>query len=77
MPYCKAPHTAYAKLMRSWPGFEAPEALTDRSDVIVLTDEAHRSQYDTLALNMRSALPKAMFMAFTGTRFHAASLSSS
>lgn len=29
MPYCKAPHTAYAKLMRSWPGFEAPEALTD------------------------------------------------
>jgi type I restriction enzyme R subunit len=27
--------------------------------VIVLTDEAHRSQYDTLALNMRAALPKA------------------
>jgi hypothetical protein len=35
--------------------------------VIVLTDEAHRSQYDTLALNMRAALPKAMFLAFTGT----------
>ena len=32
-----------------------------------MTDEAHRSQYDTLALNMRSALPKAMFLAFTGT----------
>lgn len=47
--------------------FQNPEPLTDRSDVIVLTDEAHRSQYDTLALNMRSALPKAMFMAFTGT----------
>jgi type I restriction enzyme R subunit len=47
--------------------FQAPEALTDRSDVIVLTDEAHRSQYDTLALNMRAALPKAMFLAFTGT----------
>jgi type I restriction enzyme R subunit len=41
--------------------------LCDRSDVIVLTDEAHRSQYDTLALNMRGALPKALFVAFTGT----------
>ncbi len=47
--------------------FQTPELLCDRADVIVLTDEAHRSQYDTLALNMRSALPKAMFMAFTGT----------
>ena len=47
--------------------FQAPEMLTDRSDVIVLTDEAHRSQYDTLALNMRAALPKALFLAFTGT----------
>ena len=47
--------------------FQTPELLCDRSDVIVLTDEAHRSQYDTLALNMRSALPKAVFMAFTGT----------
>jgi type I restriction enzyme R subunit len=41
--------------------------LCDRPDVIVMTDEAHRSQYDTLALNMRAALPKAMFLAFTGT----------
>ena len=47
--------------------FQTPELLCDRSDVIVLTDEAHRSQYDTLALNMRSALPRAMFLAFTGT----------
>jgi type I restriction enzyme R subunit len=47
--------------------FQTPEMLCDRSDVIVLTDEAHRSQYDTLALNMRSALPKALFLAFTGT----------
>lgn len=29
MPYGKEPHTPYAKLMRHWPGFEAPEALTD------------------------------------------------
>ncbi len=41
--------------------------LSDRSDVIVITDEAHRSQYDTLALNMRQALPNAAFMGFTGT----------
>jgi len=47
--------------------FKTAELLCDRSDVIVLTDEAHRSQYDTLALNMRAALPKAQFLAFTGT----------
>lgn len=29
MPYGTAPQTAFAKLMRTWPGFEAPEALTD------------------------------------------------
>jgi type I restriction enzyme R subunit len=47
--------------------FQIPEELTDRTDVIVLSDEAHRSQYDTLAVNMRVSLPKAMFLAFTGT----------
>jgi type I restriction enzyme, R subunit len=47
--------------------FQSPEMLCDRPDVIVLTDEAHRSQYDTLAMNMRAALPKALFLAFTGT----------
>jgi type I restriction enzyme R subunit len=47
--------------------FTTSETLCDRRDVIVLTDEAHRSQYDTLAMNMRAALPKAMFLAFTGT----------
>jgi type I restriction enzyme R subunit len=47
--------------------FQSAEVLCERSDVIVLTDEAHRSQYDTLALNMRAALPRATFLAFTGT----------
>jgi type I restriction enzyme, R subunit len=47
--------------------FQSPEVLCDRPDVIVMSDEAHRSQYDTLALNMRSALPNALFLAFTGT----------
>jgi type I restriction enzyme R subunit len=41
--------------------------LSKRRDIIVMTDEAHRSQYDTLALNMRTALPGAAFLAFTGT----------
>ena len=41
--------------------------LSDRRDIIVITDEAHRTQYDTLALNMRNALPNAAFLGFTGT----------
>jgi type I restriction enzyme R subunit len=41
--------------------------LSDRSDIIVVTDEAHRSQYDLFALNMRNALPRAAFIGFTGT----------
>ncbi len=41
--------------------------LSGRSDVIVITDEAHRSQYDIFALNMRNALPNAGFLGFTGT----------
>jgi type I restriction enzyme R subunit len=41
--------------------------VSDRSDIIVIADEAHRSQYDTLAMNMRTALPNAAFIAFTGT----------
>ncbi len=40
-------------------GGEAYPKLSDRSDVIVMTDEAHRSQYDVFALNMRDALPNA------------------
>jgi type I restriction enzyme, R subunit len=47
--------------------FQTSQLLCDRTDVIVLTDEAHRSQYDTLAVNMRSGLPNALFIAFTGT----------
>ncbi len=41
--------------------------LSERDDLIIMTDEAHRTQYDTLALNMRNALPNAAFLAFTGT----------
>jgi type I restriction enzyme, R subunit len=41
--------------------------LTDRNDWIVIVDEAHRTQYNTLAENMRIALPNAQYIAFTGT----------
>ena len=41
--------------------------LTDRSNVIVISDEAHRSQYSDLSDNMRDALPNAAYIGFTGT----------
>ena len=41
--------------------------LSERNDIIVLVDEAHRTQYKDLAQNMRTALPNANFIAFTGT----------
>ncbi len=47
--------------------FGSAEVLNDRLDIVVITDEAHRSQYNALALNMRAALPNATFLAFTGT----------
>lgn len=44
--------------------------LTDRRNVIVLADEAHRSQYDLVdgfAAHLRDALPNASYVGFTGT----------
>lgn len=41
--------------------------LSERSDIIVFIDEAHRTQYKSLAENLRIGLPNAQFMAFTGT----------
>ena len=46
---------------------ELMPVLSERSDVIVITDEAHRSQYAQLAASMRRALPNAAFLGFTGT----------
>ncbi len=46
---------------------ETHPILSERNDIIVITDEAHRSQYDILAQNMRDALPNAAFLGFTGT----------
>ena len=44
--------------------------LSDRTNIVVVADEAHRTQYDLidgLARNLRDALPYAAFMGFTGT----------
>lgn len=38
-----------------------------RNDVLVISDEAHRTQYGQLSLNLRSAIPNASFIGFTGT----------
>ena len=43
------------------------EPYSDRNDIIVIVDEAHRTQYGRLALNRRNALPNARYIAFTGT----------
>lgn len=43
------------------------EHYSDRDDIIVISDEAHRTQYGRLAQNMRNGLPRAKFLGFTGT----------
>ncbi|HUX58112.1 MAG TPA: type I restriction endonuclease subunit R [Bacteroidales bacterium] len=50
--------------------FVKNKPLSERRNIIVIADEAHRSQYDFLdgfAKHMRDALPKASFIGFTGT----------
>jgi len=49
---------------------EKMPSLSDRRNIVVIADEAHRSQYDLidgLARNLRDALPHASFIGFTGT----------
>ena len=44
--------------------------LSERRNIVVIADEAHRSQYDFVdgfARHMRDALPNATFIGFTGT----------
>ncbi|BDR70897.1 type I deoxyribonuclease HsdR [Clostridium tetani] len=43
------------------------EVLSTKTNIIVMTDEAHRSQYKGTAANLRIALPNAAFIGFTGT----------
>jgi type I restriction enzyme R subunit len=49
---------------------ELPLLLSERRNIVVIADEAHRSQYDFIdgfARHMRDALPNASFIGFTGT----------
>ena len=63
----KEDHKIVFTLIQKFQWENVTEPVTLRDDVIVITDEAHRSQYDTLARNMRKALPNASFIGFTGT----------
>ena len=78
MPPSAAPSPANAEAFASSPrgrgGHQSASdempCLTDRDNVVVIADEAHRSQYafiDGFAKHIRDALPKATFIGFTGT----------
>lgn len=47
--------------------FNFEEEITKRDNIIVISDEAHRTQGGQLAMNLRNALPNASFIGFTGT----------
>jgi len=47
--------------------FNFEEEITQRNNIIVISDEAHRTQGGQLAMNLRNALPNASFIGFTGT----------
>ncbi len=62
----------FTTIQKFFPGTKGdtfPE-LSDRRNIVVIADEAHRSQYDFVdgfARHMRDALPNASFVGFTGT----------
>ena len=61
--------TTIQKFLPETQGAKYPE-LSHRRNIVVIADEAHRSQYDFIdgfAKNMRDALPNASFIGFTGT----------
>ncbi len=61
--------TTIQKFFPEQKGGKYPE-LSDRRNIVVIADEAHRSQYDFVdgfAKHMRDALPNASFIGFTGT----------
>ena len=61
--------TTIQKFMPEEKGDKYP-CLSDRRNIVVIADEAHRSQYDFIdgfARHMRDALPNASFIGFTGT----------
>lgn len=69
----KGPGTTVMTLIQKFQGAEKEDGIptfpviSESENVIVMTDESHRSQYKGLAMNMRKALPNAIFIGFTGT----------
>jgi len=47
--------------------FKDAGELNDRENIVVMVDEAHRTQYGSFGLDMRTAVPNANFVGFTGT----------
>jgi type I restriction enzyme R subunit len=64
-------HVIFTTIQKFMPAEDSRDpGLSDRRNIIVIADEAHRSQYDFIdgyAAHMRAALPHASFIGFTGT----------
>src|SRR5271157_5018642 len=64
-------HVIFTTIQKFMPAEDSRDpGLSDRRNIIVIADEAHRSQYDFIdgfARHMRDALPHASFIGFTGT----------
>ena len=60
----------FTTIQKFMPTVESGGALSERHNIVVIADEAHRSQYDFIdgyARHMRDSLPNASFIGFTGT----------
>jgi len=66
----KAGGVYFTTIQKFMPTAESRGPLSDRHNIVVIADEAHRSQYDFIdgyARHMRDSLPNASFIGFTGT----------
>jgi type I restriction enzyme R subunit len=66
----KAGGVFFTTIQKFMPTGESGGPLSDRYNIVVIADEAHRSQYDFIdgyARHMRDSLPNASFIGFTGT----------
>ncbi|NLG97617.1 MAG: type I restriction endonuclease subunit R [Chloroflexi bacterium] len=66
----KAGGVFFTTIQKFMPTDESGGPLSDRHNIVVIADEAHRSQYDFIdgyARHMRDSLPNASFIGFTGT----------
>jgi type I restriction enzyme R subunit len=60
----------FTTIQKFMPTAESGGPLSERHNIVVIADEAHRSQYDFIdgyARHMRDSLPNASFIGFTGT----------